>query len=750
MKHDAENAIRSVLAGLQHDTKADLVLLGEVISTPVMRIRTLYCRLDQDWQPSFSYLLDTHPCRDVLAAREFRHFPDVSGAFPEGFLLSDNKCHAYAGFPFELDGESTGILVLLSRSALPAFDMLRAKLAEVALILQSGDAALPDAIERARLIEDARVRESFFDEYVLDNPAGISYSEFMPPVPVDLPEEQLLQRLIYTGFVVECNRAIARMYGYAEPAQMVGKRPVDGYGIERLRRNFTYWIRQNFDIRDMESQTVDAQGNITWIRGSLLCKVRDGKLPHMWIRRTDITAEKRYDAAVHHKAHHDALTALPNRYWFQDRITELIKDHAARGKRLCVGLLDLNGFKEVNDTLGHAVGDQILQAVAKRLLLGIRSHGAELARLGGDEFAILMPEIADDLHAEAMANALQDMLAEPFMVQDLQLSIGGSLGLSVFPDWSDTGEDILRLADVAMYAAKRAGQAFQWYHPEIDTHSKRRLSLFTSLGKAIESSEMFLAYQPKLDMRNGRVAGFEALIRWRHPTHGLIPPVDFIPFAETNEVIRPLTRWVLNEAIRQGGVWLQAARADSSDASASTSPRLSIAVNVSVRNLLDDGLETFILDCLQRHAFPAEMLELEVTESALMTHPAQAMLFLNRLRAHGISISIDDYGTGYSSLAYLARLPVTTLKVDQSFVKEMSHSQTDEQIVRSVIGLAHQCRLSVVAEGVEDEAALRALCNMECDLAQGYFIGRPMEADAVADWMEAYQNGAICAMLRGD
>jgi len=392
---------------------------------------------------------------------------------------------------------------------------------------------------------------------------------------------------------------------------------------------------------------------------------------------------------------------------------------------LCIGLLDLNGFKEINDTLGHGVGDLILQAVAVRLLKGLKQHGSEIARLGGDEFAIILPEILSPDHAEAMASTLQSLLAQPFVIEEMPLMVSGSLGLVMFPDWQGSGDDLLRLADVAMYSAKSAGQPFRWYQREIDKHSKRRLSLLTSLPHAIEHDELFLVYQPKIELPSRRLSGWEALVRWQHPVHGLIPPNDFIPFAETNEVIRPLTHWVLHAAIRQGAEWLAAGQ------------RATMAVNVSVRNLLDEQLEDVIANCLQRYGFPAELLELEVTESALMTHPAQAMELLHSLRALGISIAIDDFGTGYSSLAYLARLPVTTLKVDQSFVKDMVRSQSEAQIVRAIIGLAHQCQLNVVAEGVEDEATLKALHGMGCDHAQGFHIARPMPPADIADWIAA-------------
>jgi diguanylate cyclase (GGDEF)-like protein len=720
-----ENPLQIVLRQLQQSTGADMVLFGEVQTSPVLHIQILCGRLDQTWQPHFSYLLTTHPCQAVVKNRQFQQWQNIADEFPEAFLMHDHRLTAYAGMPVSIGHDVTaGILVIMSRTPWKDPASLQVHLKEAAAKFKLKKNTVLDSIEHARLLRNLNIREEFFCEYVLDNPTGVSFSELMPPLPIDLPVDQLTYRVMHTAFVVECNRAIARMYGYPDTAAMMGARPLDVNGPEKAPRVCEYWIRHRYDIRDVESQAIDAEGNVTWISGSVIGKIVDGKILHFWTTRRDLTVQKRYEAAIQHKAHHDALTDLPNRYWFQDRIEALTIDHMERGKRLCVGLLDLNGFKEVNDTLGHAVGDQILRAVAVRLLKGLKLHGAEMARLGGDEFAIIMPEIAESAHAEAMAHTLHKLLNAPFEVEDMQLSIGGSLGLALFPDWQETGEDLMRLADVAMYAAKRDGLPTRWYHPDIDNHSRRRLSLLTSLGSGIERGELFLMYQPKIDVWNGQHAGFEALVRWRHPLHGVILPNDFIPFAETNEVIRSLTRWALDEAIRQGGAWLAAGN------------RLKMAVNVSVRNLLDEQLGSYILACLEKYAFPAGLLELEVTESALMTRPAQAMGTLKSLRAMGVSIAIDDFGTGYSSLAYLARLPVTTLKVDQAFVHDMVRSKSEEQIVRSIIGLAHQCQLTVVAEGVEDEPTLLALLNMGCDLAQGYFIKPPMEAEDAAKWIE--------------
>ena len=730
------SVLAAALAELALASGAEVALVGEFLSRPVPRIRTLHCLKGGEPLLNFSFPLRGDPA-EHLPPKSFKILAkNARELFPDCLLLQDFSAHAHAARTFSLDGlGGNGIVCLYWRGTPGDLKRIEALLAEFARLFVKQGETLQHDIERVRAEHESFVRTEFFNEYVLDNPGGVSFSEFIPPVPVDLPEEVLIQRIMHSGMVVECNRAIARMYGYESTDAMMGATPLEVNGPERAPRNIAYWVRTGFDIRDAESQAVDANGNVTWISGSVVGKIVEGRLLHFWTKRSDITDRKRYEATIQHKAHHDPLTGLPNRYWFQERVEVLVKDHAARGKQFCMGLLDLNGFKEVNDTLGHVVGDRILEAVAVRLLKGLKPHGAEMARLGGDEFAILMPEVPDPLNAEAMAQTLQQLLIQYFTVEDMQLSIGGSLGLVLYPAWSDDSEDLLRMADVAMYAAKKEGHPFCWYQPELDQHSRRRLSLLSSLRPAIENGELFLAYQPKIDVLDGSLHGFEALVRWQHPAHGLIPPNDFIPFAETNEVIRPLTRWVLNEAIQQGARWRAAGQ------------ELTMAVNVSVRNLHDEELGPYIADCLKQHNFPAELLELEVTESALMTRPAQAMSNLQSLRAQGLSIAIDDFGTGYSSLAYLARLPVTTLKVDQAFVKGMAHSKADEQIVRAIIGLAHQCRLTVVAEGVEDAETLQALLNMGCDLAQGYLIARPMDAEAMGHWMAKF---AALAEANGD
>ncbi|CAN5356350.1 hypothetical protein BH11PSE11_BH11PSE11_37780 [soil metagenome] len=723
--------LRTALTQILNESGADMVLLGEYLEKPVPRIRTLACCIDGLWQDNFSYKLAGHPSLQTHAKGAFSIAGIDEASHPEAYLLLDYGMTAYAGQMVTMNGgEFTGILVAMRRTPFADIAATEHALATLAASLSRQQEALLREVEHERFAFASHVRDEMFREYVLNNDEGFTFLEVMPPVSLDLPHPKLIHRLIHTSHVVECNRAIARMHGYASPEAMLGTTPYDINGPEKAFKIAVAWVANNCELRDLESQAVDAEGKITWVRGNSTSKKLNGKIYNFWTRRLDITNQKRYETAIQHKAHHDALTGLPNRYWFQERAGVLAKDHIERGKKYCLGVLDLNGFKEINDTLGHVVGDQLLQAVAVRLLQGLKPHGAEIARLGGDEFAILMPDTSEQSQGESMANTVQQLLRTPFSIEGMNLHIGGALGLTLLDSLGESSTDMLRRADIAMYAAKNEGRGFCWYLPEFDLHSRRRLSLISTLQEAIDRNELFLEYQPKIDLSDSRLNGFEALVRWQHPEHGLIMPADFIPLAETNEVIGSLTRWVLLEAIRQCARWHEAGL------------EISIAINISARNLSDETLDGYLADCLALHDFPASCVELELTESALMTHPGQAMEILQALRTRGLRIAIDDFGTGYSSLAYLARLPVSTLKVDQTFVRNMVRSKSDEQIVRSVIGLAHQCDLRVVAEGVEDEATLFALLRMGCDLAQGYLISAPMTVAEADRWIEDHQASA--------
>jgi diguanylate cyclase (GGDEF)-like protein len=427
--------------------------------------------------------------------------------------------------------------------------------------------------------------------------------------------------------------------------------------------------------------------------------------------------------AKEHQALHDALTGLPNRELFRDRIDQAIRASRRSGEAAVVMIMDLDHFKEINDTLGHHYGDQLLRELGPRLERAVGSDGL-VARLGGDEFAVFPGERTDDPeHLHRIALALIDEVQRPFAVEQMTLQIGASLGIARFPqDGADSGA-LLRGADVAMYAAKEARAGHRLYAAELDRHSRDRLTVLTDLRHALQSDEILIHYQPIVDARTGAVVGAEALARWQHPELGMIPPGSFIPVAEQTGLIGPLTWVVLEGALAQCGAWHRAGH------------ELSIAVNLSVRNLLDQDLPKQIKQRLDRHRLPASALRVEITESMIMSDPDRSLQTVLALSALGVHVSIDDFGTGYSSLSMLKRLPVDELKIDRSFVSPMMHDESDLIIVRSTIHLGHDLGMQVIAEGVEDEGTLELLASMDCDLIQGYHVSRPLPADAFTQWL---------------
>jgi diguanylate cyclase len=429
----------------------------------------------------------------------------------------------------------------------------------------------------------------------------------------------------------------------------------------------------------------------------------------------------RQAAASSHQALHDALTGLPNRELFADRVGQAIRTADRELQPAALLLLDLDRFKDVNDTLGHHHGDELLCEVGTRLQEALRQVDT-VARLGGDEFAVLVPGATGE-GAAAVADKLRAALHAPLTLDGVTLDLDASIGIAVYPDHGDDTAELLQHADVAMYAAKAAHAGFMVYDPAVDQHSPRRLALLGGLRRALERDELVLHYQPKADLQSGQILGVEALVRWQHPDHGLLAPEEFIPLAERTGLIHPLTRWVLDAALRQAAQWQQAGH------------RLSVAVNVSTRCLLDPGFPDEVAERLHAWQVPAGSLMLEVTESAVMADPARALDVLGRLHAMGVKLAVDDFGTGYSSMAYLKALPVDELKVDRSFVGQMADSSSDAVIVRSTIDLGHNLGLRVVAEGVETQAAWQELEALGCDTAQGFYLGRPMPASDLERWL---------------
>jgi diguanylate cyclase (GGDEF)-like protein len=435
----------------------------------------------------------------------------------------------------------------------------------------------------------------------------------------------------------------------------------------------------------------------------------------------DITQRKQAEAALEHQALHDALTDLPNRVLLHDRMQQAIRAAQRDGASVALLVMDVDRFKEVNDTFGHHIGDLLLKQLGERLGSALRGSDT-IARLGGDEFAILLPTAAYE-DARQIAQRLLQLLEQPFALGGLQLEIDASIGIALAPDHGSDADTLLRRADVAMYVAKGGNSGYALYTVDRDEHSPMRLALVAELRRAIESDELSLYFQPKVNMDTGKVTCAEALVRWQHPRHGMLNPDLFVPIAEQTGLIRPLSRWVLNAALCQVNRWRQ----DGLD--------LSVAVNLSMRNLHDPEIVDMIRKLLTRWGVPPSGLTIEITESSLMADAARAMEVLNRVRAMGVSVSIDDFGTGYSSLAYLKRLPVHELKIDKSFVAHMANDENDAAIVRSTIGLAHELGLGVVAEGVEDRDTWELLSNVGCDVAQGYFISRPLPPLVLGEWL---------------
>jgi diguanylate cyclase (GGDEF)-like protein len=420
---------------------------------------------------------------------------------------------------------------------------------------------------------------------------------------------------------------------------------------------------------------------------------------------------------LHHLALHDNLTKLPNRTLLEDRITQAISSVQRSGKFFSVMFVDLDRFKTINDSLGHHYGDKLLQAVAQRLTEILRAEDT-IARIGGDEFVVLLKEISKPQTAAHVAEKILGAMSGPFVIEGQEQNISASIGISVYPNDGMDLRTLMISADGAMYHAKKMGRNnYQFITPEMNAVAMERFELEKSLRRAMENDEFELHYQPKVHVRSGDIIAMEALVRWRHPQKGLVSPAEFIPLAEEIGLIIPLGAWVLMTACRQNKRWQDAGL-----------PHLRVAVNLSAVQFRQKHLVEFITQVLDDTGLDPSCLELEVTESIVMQNAEETVLILEKLHAKGIHLSIDDFGTGYSSLSYLKRFPLDTLKIDRSFVRDISSDPDDAAIVKSVIALAHSLRLRVIAEGVETAAQLSFLRTLGCDEYQGYYRSKPLPA----------------------
>ncbi|TMC03640.1 MAG: EAL domain-containing protein [Chloroflexi bacterium] len=418
---------------------------------------------------------------------------------------------------------------------------------------------------------------------------------------------------------------------------------------------------------------------------------------------------------------HDLLTGLPNRALLIERLQQQLLRQTRTGESVAVLVMDLTDFKAVNDSLGHAVGDELLKQVGPRLSASLRAADT-MARLGGDEFAILLPG-TDETGAARVAQKMLAALEQAFPLEGETLDIGASVGVAVAPAHATQAEQLLSRADVAMYAAKGSLSGLAVFSAEHERDGAGRLALMSDLRRAVDEGELVLYYQPQIDLRTGGITSVEALVRWMHPKRGLVGPDEFIPLAERTGLIKRLTRTVLTEAIRQARAWELAGL------------RVPIAVNLSMRNIHDPQLPQTIAQLLQRWDARPDLLRLEMTETVLAADPERALQTMDSLRAMGVHIALDDFGIGYSSLAYLNRLPLDEIKIDRSFVIGMIDDESSATIVRATVELGHGLGYAVVAEGVENAETRQRLTALGCDAIQGFLIARPMPADQTAEWI---------------
>lgn len=426
---------------------------------------------------------------------------------------------------------------------------------------------------------------------------------------------------------------------------------------------------------------------------------------------------------IHRLAYFDELTGLPNRTQFGQQLNRLIE--SGEENELAILFLDIDRFQDINDTLGHDVGDCLLKEISQRLTVQ-SAHAPFIARLGGDEFGLIFTDISSDSIAQT-PKEIAAIFNHPFELNQISLDVDVSVGMAIFPEHADNAQGLLLCADIATYSCKGHHSRFATYQPALNNYSVLRLNLMTELRSALAEGQLTLYYQPKLAIEENRITSVECLIRWIHPTHGFIPPDEFIPLAEQTGAIRDVTNWAVNTALKQHKVWVD------------QGIDLGIAINISAHDLVDMKLPAYVKNRLEKYQTPAPLLTLEVTESAVMNDPENALNALNKLREMGITLSIDDFGTGYSSMAQLNKMPVSELKIDKAFVFGMVKNERDKVIVKTMIGLASNLNMSTVAEGVEDADTLELLSELGCSKAQGYYLSKPLPPAEFTQWIKNYQ-----------
>ena len=523
------------------------------------------------------------------------------------------------------------------------------------------------------------------------------------------------------------NDGFCEMYGVGRE-EVIGQTPQIFGIVDRQAATLEDLLDHVFDREAFEAEATARRKDGTEFELDLqLIPVEDGgELTHWVAFVRDISEMKHQVSMLRHQAMHDSLTGLPNRVMLLEQLEKAV-EKARHGEALAALLLmDLDRFKEVNDTFGHHFGDTLLKQVGFRLQNQLRANDT-VARLGGDEFAIVIPDPADADFVASTARRVLNSLEQPFVIEGQVLEVGASIGIALYPSHGTDVRTLLRRADVAMYAAKQAQTGYAFHRDDYESRSPDELSLVVEMRNALERNEFELYYQPKLHLRSGLVTRVEVLVRWNHPQRGLLAPAAFIPVAERTGLIKPLTDWIFDHAIQQCRTWQD------------TGAPVHLAINISAKSLQEQTLPAKLNALLEKWRVEPRFVKIEITESSIMADPAHALAITSLLQSLGIRLSMDDFGTGYSSLTHLRALPIDEIKVDKSFVFGMLTSEADAAIVRTMIDLGHNLGKQVCAEGVEDEATWRMLGELGCDLAQGYWISRPLPAEPLMAWL--VENG---------
>ena len=538
------------------------------------------------------------------------------------------------------------------------------------------------------------------------------------------------------GRPLSVNRAFAEMHGYDSPEQLLAE--VSNVALQifvdpKRMDELGHVLDDVGAVRDAEVEVRRRDGTRRFVRANVRAERDDGG--NIVIREgtvEDITDRKVAEERVQFLAYYDALTGLPNRTLLQDRLAKALAAARRQKNKLALLYLDLDRFKDINDSLGHSGGDLFLQEVAERLKTWGREQDA-VARLGGDEFLIMLTDVKDIPDAAVAAERLMDAMTAEFVVQSHPLNIGCSIGISIFPEHGADAETLIKNADAAMYSAKANGRNnFRFFTEEMNAQVVERLTLEKSLRLALDKKELFLMYQPQMDMATGKVVGLEALLRWQHPKFGLVPPDRFIRLAENSGLILPIGEWVLRTACSQARTWQEEGF-----------PKVTVAVNVSAIQFRQEGFCRLIRKVLDETGLAPQYLELELTESLLLANADLMLAVVQKLKAMGLTLAIDDFGIGYSSFGYLRQFQVSKLKIDRSFIRDVAVNPDDAAITAAIISMAKSLKLRVIAEGVETEEQMSFLRAHHCDEIQGYYFSKPLTADKIADKLRGHPKPGV-------